>query len=164
MSDSSDFRLAVLTALIGQHGPLPCVHVARVRTLKPFKPGEGPNALGGGQDFEVRYRVEASELRLEGDTVVLELPELERPLYVRGEPTQYETADEACVERDGLCAALGCLPWDRTPLGRPLDANDAAVALRHIQASSKGVKVLPRSTSEISARTFGNHTGTSSDE
>lgn len=156
--------MAVLTALIGQHGPLPCLHVARVREFKPFAPGAGPNALGGGQESKVRYRVEASELRREGDTIVLELPELDRPLYSSGEPARYGSVDEACKERDRLCEALGCLPWDRTSLGRPLGRSDAAAALRHIQASSGGVNILPGSTVEISGWTFGNHTESTPDE
>lgn len=156
--------MAVLTALIGQHGPLHCIHVARMRLFIPLKDGEGLNALGGGQDSRIRYYCEASELRVQDGEVVLELPELERPLYAGGAPTQYESLNDVCKERDKLCDALGCLPWDRTTLGRPLTPDDAAAALRHIQASSGGVNILPGSTPEISAWTFGNHTESTPDE
>lgn len=164
MTDNDDLRAAVLSALIGAHGPLHCIHVARVRTFKPFECGERPSALGGGQVSKTHFCAEASELRLVDGAVVLELPELERPLYAVGEPKTYASADDACKERDRLCEALGCLPWDRTPLGRPLTPDDATAALRHVQASSEGVKILPGSTSEISGWTFRNHTESTPDK
>lgn len=141
----------MLTALIGQHGPIPCIHVARERTLSSPE-GEGPNALGQlRQDIQITYRAEASELRLEGGAVVLELPARPEPLL---EPTTFPSPVTAAQGRDRLCAALGRLPWDRTSLGKPLSLEDAAVVLRHVRTDGKGMKVLPQSTSEISALTF----------
>ncbi len=154
MPDSSDdLRLAVLRALIEQHGPLRCVHVARVHTRLPLQPGEGPNALGQyRQETRTTYRCEASELRVRDGAVVLELAE--PPTDKLPEPTEFPSKVKAAQQRDRLCEVLLRLPWDRTPLGRPLTPDDARAALSRVQALSGGWKIFPTSTPEISAVTF----------
>lgn len=139
----------MLSALIRAHGPLPCLHVARVRQRHPTPP-----------DVSSIFRIEVSELRFQDGGVILE----RRPFANVPEPTDFQTREDARLQRDVLCEALSRIPWDRTSAMRRLTPDDAAAALRHVQVSPEGMKVLPKIAPKISALTFENHTQSTPDK
>jgi len=176
---SDDIRLAVLASIIREHGPVPCIHVSVVRTFEALRTGEGMSADGkhSPRTSVRRFRCEPSELAVTDDgAVVLQLRTpaerstsggivLPVPEALRGRI--FEDAAGAARERDRLCAALGCLPWDLTALGTSLDAQAVAQAvaqaLAHVQVGSEGVQALGKSTEGISAMTFGDSAGSTPD-
>jgi len=155
VASKNSLQLAVLSALIRQHGPIPCIHIAIIRT------GTLRTERDFRQHFTTAFRCEASELCVADDEVTLELPNSKIPIHF-AEPTTFRIPTEAALRRDKLCTLFLRLPWDRTPLSRPLTSEDAAIALRHIVADSHGLKIIPDNTDDISAITLEKDPETSS--
>lgn len=148
MSNSEDdLRLAVLSAIIAQHGPIPCIHVDRVRHFDRDKKGVVSSTI--------HFRCAASEIICTVSTLSSKNPGLSLELCTSvtlPHDILYESDDEAWVERDRLCALLKCLPWDRTPVGRLFNASDVKATLRHVVTDADGMDILTNSTDEISAK------------
>lgn len=177
MESDHGFRLSILSAIIKKHGPIPCIHVTSITTFDAPPPGVRYEPAANGylpvvnQSRSIQFRCEASELRVGDDGVFLDLRDLTALMFQgsvdadawanlqdnKEHCARFETSARACYTRDRLCERLKWLPWDRTPLGRCLDAEDVQVALRHIVSDRAGLKILHRSTPEISAQIFDEH-------
>lgn len=143
MNDADDLRLTVLSALIAQYGPIPCVNIVLIpqRTALATSPRSWTHSM--------LYRVEASQLiRQDNGTVTL----VQCPFVKLPEPTKFHHIGKAIKRRNLICRLLVRLPMQRTDSADPLDLYDADIVLSRIQTGPDGVKILLPDASEIPAK------------
>lgn len=127
MSNSDELRLAVLSAIIAQHGPIPCISVKLIHGL---------SALSDS----LHYRLVETQIthRIADGAVIL----ANSPFAGLPEPTAFSGRVHANHRRDLLCELLIRLPMPPTICDRALMPDMVNAVMRGIQAGPDGVTIL----------------------
>lgn len=128
MNDTDELRLAVLSAIITQHGPIPCISVKMIQGIS-------------GRHDSIKYRLVETHVthRPEDGAVILAYS----PFAGLPEPTEFSGRLLANRRRDLLCELLRRLPVFPLMFDTALLPNAVIAILRCLQVSPDGVKILP---------------------